>query len=100
MMGTGTDARVERDLPCDLRRARDLHADATRQAHVQDAALWASRGSAAVEGAVLPAGDLHHFAVPAASAVLLRPPWRTAVAAVASRVVAVASWRLGRPHTS
>ena len=71
MMGTyfGTDARVERDLPCDLRRApRPSTADATLyKAHVQDAALLGLEGAlgAAVEGAVLPAGDLHHFAVPA-----------------------------------
>ena len=48
MMGTyfGTDARVERDLPCDLRRApRPSTADATLyKAHVQDAALLGLEG--------------------------------------------------------
>ena len=48
MMGTyfGTNARVERDLPCDLRRApRPSTADATLyKAHVQDAALLGLEG--------------------------------------------------------
>ena len=48
VMGTyfGTDARVERDLPCDLRRApRPSTADATLyKAHVQDAALLGLEG--------------------------------------------------------
>ena len=48
MMGTyfGNDARVERDLPCDLRRApRPSTADATLyKAHVQDAALLGLEG--------------------------------------------------------
>ena len=48
IMGTyfGTDARVERDLPCDLRRApRPSTADATLyKAHVQDAALLGLEG--------------------------------------------------------
>ena len=48
IMGTyfGTDARVERDLPCELRRApRPSTADATLyKAHVQDAALLGLEG--------------------------------------------------------
>ena len=48
IMGTyfGTDARVERDLPCDLRRVpRPSTADATLyKAHVQDAALLGLEG--------------------------------------------------------
>ena len=48
IMGTyfGNDARVERDLPCDLRRApRPSTADATLyKAHVQDAALLGLEG--------------------------------------------------------
>ena len=48
IMGTyfGTDARVERDLPCDLRRApRPSTADATLyKAHVQDSALLGLEG--------------------------------------------------------
>ena len=48
MMGTyfGTESRVERDLPCDLRRApRPSTADATLyKAHVQDAALLGLEG--------------------------------------------------------
>ena len=48
IMGTyfGTDARVERDLPCDLRRVpRPSTADATLyKAHVQDSALLGLEG--------------------------------------------------------
>ena len=48
IMGTyfGTDARVERDLPCDLRRApRPSTADATLyKAHVQDSGLLGLEG--------------------------------------------------------
>ena len=49
IMGTyfGTDARVERDLPCDLRRApRPSTADATLyKAHVQDSGLLGLEGA-------------------------------------------------------